>query len=153
MNKQHRWFLQTQDGKVVSTHEYFFFFQAEDGIRDLTVTGVQTCALPISVYDHFGDLFQTGYISDNNLTISGGNDRTLFYLSGEGMYNRGDMIGPNNHYQRATVRLKGEHRVRDNLTVRGNVAYSDDRGAFIQKGSNISGLLLGSLRTDRKSVV
>src|SRR3989475_7827646 len=25
----------------------FFFFQAEDGIRDLTVTGVQTCALPI----------------------------------------------------------------------------------------------------------
>src|SRR6266481_7175020 len=27
---------------------YFFFFQAEDGIRDGTVTGVQTCALPIS---------------------------------------------------------------------------------------------------------
>src|SRR2546421_6003491 len=27
---------------------YFFFFQAEDGIRDLIVTGVQTCALPIS---------------------------------------------------------------------------------------------------------
>src|SRR6266496_3490266 len=27
---------------------YFFFFQAEDGIRDLYVTGVQTCALPIS---------------------------------------------------------------------------------------------------------
>src|SRR5206468_7702134 len=26
---------------------YFFFFQAEDGIRDLIVTGVQTCALPI----------------------------------------------------------------------------------------------------------
>src|SRR2546421_7678520 len=30
-------------------HQYlfFFFFQAEDGIRDLIVTGVQTCALPI----------------------------------------------------------------------------------------------------------
>src|SRR5256886_4629597 len=28
---------------------FFFFFQAEDGIRDLTVTGVQTCALPISL--------------------------------------------------------------------------------------------------------
>src|SRR5207248_8426697 len=27
---------------------WFFFFQAEDGIRDRTVTGVQTCALPIS---------------------------------------------------------------------------------------------------------
>src|SRR5256886_5780381 len=30
------------------TNLCFFFFQAEDGIRDLTVTGVQTCALPIS---------------------------------------------------------------------------------------------------------
>src|SRR5256886_12849196 len=29
----------------------FFFFQAEDGIRDLTVTGVQTCALQISDLD------------------------------------------------------------------------------------------------------
>src|SRR5260370_5997476 len=27
---------------------FFFFFQAEDGIRDSSVTGVQTCALPIS---------------------------------------------------------------------------------------------------------
>src|SRR2546430_13432992 len=31
-----------------------FFFQAEDGIRDLTVTGVQTCALPIFVRDLLG---------------------------------------------------------------------------------------------------
>src|SRR5690625_1375819 len=32
---------------VVSVTSYFFFFQAEDGIRDGHVTGVQTCALPI----------------------------------------------------------------------------------------------------------
>src|SRR5256885_5167746 len=38
-------------GSVVLLH--FFFFQAEDGIRDYKVTGVQTCALPISV-DHGG---------------------------------------------------------------------------------------------------
>src|SRR2546427_9205256 len=37
----------------------FFFFQAEDGIRDLTVTGVQTCALPI-------------YGGDNNDEVVGG---------------------------------------------------------------------------------
>src|SRR2546430_7390667 len=35
----------------VLRHLFFFFFQAEDGIRDLTVTGVQTCALPISEAD------------------------------------------------------------------------------------------------------
>src|SRR2546429_3757216 len=31
----------------VGSHCCFFFFQAEDGIRDVAVTGVQTCALPI----------------------------------------------------------------------------------------------------------
>src|SRR2546421_4731383 len=37
---------------------FFFFFQAEDGIRDLIVTGVQTCALPIfnkKVFDRVYD--------------------------------------------------------------------------------------------------
>src|SRR2546430_9291378 len=36
-----------------SQRSEFFFFQAEDGIRDLTVTGVQTCALPISALSRF----------------------------------------------------------------------------------------------------
>src|SRR2546425_5074702 len=35
---------------VLYTSCFFFFFQAEDGIRDKLVTGVQTCALPISLY-------------------------------------------------------------------------------------------------------
>src|SRR2546430_2112145 len=36
-------------GEMVGREMTVFFFQAEDGIRDLTVTGVQTCALPISM--------------------------------------------------------------------------------------------------------
>src|SRR5256885_3296819 len=35
--------------KIDHTRYFFFFFQAEDGIRDYKVTGVQTCALPIYV--------------------------------------------------------------------------------------------------------
>src|SRR2546429_9689244 len=35
-----------RNGKVICS-VVFFFFQAEDGIRDVAVTGVQTCALPI----------------------------------------------------------------------------------------------------------
>src|SRR5258707_12013421 len=34
----------------LATRDCFFFFQAEDGIRDIGVTGVQTCALPISLF-------------------------------------------------------------------------------------------------------
>src|SRR2546430_4187971 len=39
---------------------FVFFFQAEDGIRDLTVTGVQTCALPIFYNDEW--MRQNGYL-------------------------------------------------------------------------------------------
>src|SRR3712207_8946150 len=38
-------------------HRVVFFFQAEDGIRDIGVTGVQTCALPISGGISGGSLF------------------------------------------------------------------------------------------------
>src|SRR5256886_11919241 len=48
--------------------DVFFFFQAEDGIRDLTVTGVQTCALPIFLLNEKTQelkfRFQTGYPAD-----------------------------------------------------------------------------------------
>src|SRR5256886_10386762 len=40
-------FLQNAVSLLCVAMLVFFFFQAEDGIRDLTVTGVQTCALPI----------------------------------------------------------------------------------------------------------
>src|SRR5256884_1505437 len=38
----------------------FFFFQAEDGIRDVAVTGVQTCALPISKDETRADAARAG---------------------------------------------------------------------------------------------
>src|SRR2546426_3469590 len=40
---------------VVEQHRTHFFFQAEDGIRDYKVTGVQTCALPILSMSHVDD--------------------------------------------------------------------------------------------------
>jgi TonB-linked SusC/RagA family outer membrane protein len=98
-------------------------------------------------YDHFKELFRTGSTFDNVLSASGGNDRTLFYISGERLDQKGIIVGPNNWYKRSSVRLKASHRLTDRFNVGGNVAYVDSRGSFIQKGSNISGLLLGGLRT------
>src|SRR5260370_20392258 len=45
----------------VMTLKCYFFFQAEDGIRDSSVTGVQTCALPISVEIFGGDDVRRGH--------------------------------------------------------------------------------------------
>src|SRR5258707_8897229 len=45
---------------------YLFFFQAEDGIRDIGVTGVQTCALPIS-HDPLGFMAKAAFALGTNL--------------------------------------------------------------------------------------
>src|SRR3989475_10759640 len=70
----------------------FFFFQAEDGIRDLTVTGVQTCALPISthadLYVRGGSLLNvyTGEIYPAGIAAKG---ERIAYVGA-----RDDMVGP-----------------------------------------------------------
>src|SRR5699024_11460234 len=50
----------------------FFFFQAEDGIRDRNVTGVQTCALPIFIVSTIV-LNRSGYNKDGTPTNELGN--------------------------------------------------------------------------------
>src|SRR5207245_5807146 len=61
---------------IVINHELlsvvllFFFFQAEDGIRDATVTGVQTCALPISTIRAPQDRLLTSAVSSAGRTLT-----------------------------------------------------------------------------------
>jgi TonB-linked SusC/RagA family outer membrane protein len=99
------------------------------------------------VYDHARDILRDGHTFDNNLQVSGGNDRTTFFLSAGQNQQQGMIIGPNNEYTRSTMRLKGTHQLLSNLTVGGNANYIDTRGSYVQRGSNVSGLLLGSYRT------
>src|SRR5476649_1247144 len=49
----------------------FFFFQAEDGIRDHCVTGVQTCALPIFTRMHGLDPKKAGLFFGGTLVVAG----------------------------------------------------------------------------------
>ena len=107
---------------------------------DLTGTGTAT-------FDHSDEMLQSGFTTDNNLTISGGNDRTTFFLSGGYNYDRGIVVGPSNYYQRISVRFNGSHRVFDNLKVGANVAYTDGDGGFLQSRNSTDGLLLGAWRT------
>ncbi len=99
------------------------------------------------VYDHASEAFTTGHQADNNLTASGGSDRTLFYLAAGYNGNRGVFVGPNNYYNKATTRLNASHKLTDGFTLGGNFASSDARGHFTQRGNNVNGLLLGLFRT------
>ena len=98
-------------------------------------------------FAHFNDLFVTGHNWNSTLDISGGNDKTLYFVSGSLDNNHGDITGPNDWYKRNTVRVNASHQVFDNLKVGINAQYSDVTAKYVQQGSNIDGLLLGSLRT------
>ena len=99
------------------------------------------------VYDHANEAYVTGHTTDNNLTVSGGSDRTSFFLSGAYLYDRGVFEGPNNNYQRSTVRLKATQRITDKIDVGGNVSFADARGNYVERGNTTDGLQLGLLRT------
>jgi TonB-linked SusC/RagA family outer membrane protein len=99
------------------------------------------------IFNHATDIFDTGKTFDNTLQMSGGSDRTTFFLSAGSTNQSGVIVGPNNRYDRETVRLKATHQLFSSLNLNGNLAYTDGRGNYVQKGSNTSGLLLGSLRT------
>jgi len=98
-------------------------------------------------FGHGTEIYDTGLTSDNALSLSGGNQRTTFYLSGGITDQLGVMKGPNNRYDRTTVRLSATHQLLNTLTFGGNFSYFNTRGDYVQKGSNTSGLLLGALRT------
>lgn len=118
--------------------------------KDCRLTG-SSFGAPIpagtTTYNNAGNLFERGRVSDNTLTISGGTDRTRYFLSGGSSNNNGIIVGGNDYYRRQTVRLNASQQVFTGLNVGANISYADVRGSFIQKGSNLSGLLLGAWRT------
>jgi TonB-linked SusC/RagA family outer membrane protein len=100
-----------------------------------------------NTFDHASEAFTSGHVLDNTINVSGGNDKTTFFLSGSSYRNRGIFLGPNNEFTRSSFRATGGQRVTEKLNVTGNVSYSDTRGLFIQRGNNTNALLLGLLRT------
>ena len=122
---------------------------ADCAAGDATCVRSWGAAIPAGteVFDHAMEAFDTGHITDNSLGISGGTDRTSFYFSLSRLHNEGIFKGPNNEYERTTVRLNASHRLIDDLNLGANVSYADSRGQFVHRGNNANGLALGLLRT------
>ena len=100
-----------------------------------------------TTYDHASEIFQNGYTTDNAMSVSGGTDRTQYYLSGAYSYNRGIVVGDNSHYRRITVRGNGSQAITDNLKAGANIAYTQGSGGVIETRNTTAGLLLGAFRT------
>src|SRR5436305_7106225 len=76
--------------------DYFFFFQAEDGIRDADVTGVQTCALPISAQLHTtGSVTFAGITGCSGGLQTGGSGQVSCLVSSRQFKNIAGDLAPN----------------------------------------------------------
>jgi len=96
------------------------------------------------VYDHY-NFFQTGISYKNHVDISGGDDLGTFFLSLSNSRDEG--VVPNNTFDKTTFKLSGTRVINKDLTVGASVNYTNSEGNRIQKGSNLSGIMLGLTRT------
>lgn len=96
-------------------------------------------------YDNIGNFFKTGVTNSHNISISGGGDNTTFRLS-LGRSNQTGII-PLSSYTRNTIGLNAETKLSSKLTIGSGVNFTNSTGNFVQQGSNLSGIMLGLLRT------
>ncbi|MEP6618471.1 MAG: SusC/RagA family TonB-linked outer membrane protein [bacterium] len=100
-----------------------------------------------ATFNHFDELFRTGRTSDVQAQISGGNEKTSFFVSGGRVDQTGVVVGDNNFYIKHNARLKASSEVMTGLTIGGNASIVDVRNTALLNGGAVSGLLLGALRT------
>ena len=90
--------------------------------------------------NNFVDAFNTGFNTNTNITLSGGNDRSSIYASLSEKYSTGTL--PNNSFNRFSTLLKASHKLNDYIEVEGSVNFtnSEPRNAQPNIGENfISG--------------
>ncbi|MEW5930743.1 MAG: TonB-dependent receptor plug domain-containing protein, partial [Gemmatimonadota bacterium] len=98
-------------------------------------------------FDHAAELFETGARWDNSLAVSGGSERTTFFLSGGVLAQDGYFTGGGDTYDRRSLRLYAEHRLRDGLTLGASAALVSSAGRYAPRAGSPGDLLQTALRT------
>ena len=117
-------------------------------------------------FDHLGSISGLGIAREQSLITSGGNDKTTFYLSFGKTYEKSHWIDWNNYkdlvkttyghtpnrqtpsdYTRYTIRLKGSHLLRENLTLSSSISYVKVNTNNIARAHTTDGIGRGLLST------
>lgn len=99
---------------------------------------------PAKAYDNVESFFVKGKTYDNNLSVSGGNETSTYYLSVGNLQTSG--VVPNSDWSRTTVKVTADTKITDKLKTGISATVSNTGGSRMQRGSNISGLALGLFR-------
>ncbi|QHW01234.1 SusC/RagA family TonB-linked outer membrane protein [Spirosoma endbachense] len=91
-------------------------------------------------------IFRTGTYYDNNISLSGGNDKGNFYLSLGNLNQKGIFAGQSD-YKRNSVRFNSTRQFNNIVRASTNANFIRTTSNRIQKGDNTSGLYIGMLRS------
>ena len=97
------------------------------------------------VFNHSDELFNNGYYLDNNLAISGGDDKGTYYISLANLDQTGTLVAGSD-YHRKSFKINADRKF-GILKLTTNIGYTNSNSKRAQQGSNTSGIFLGGLRT------
>jgi TonB-linked SusC/RagA family outer membrane protein len=100
--------------------------------------------LAANAYDNPGNFFQTGLTFNNNVSLSGGNSDSNFFISLGN--NSAQGIIPRNTFGKTSAKIIGETKLGSKLKVSASANYIRSGGERVQQGSNTSGVMLGLFR-------
>ncbi len=100
--------------------------------------------MPANAYDHF-NFFVTGVLNEQNISVRGGSEKIKYYVSGGRLNQTG--IVPIEEFNRRSFRADISAKLRDNFELSASGNYVTSGGSRVQRGSNVSGVMLGLLRT------
>ncbi|MTI21141.1 TonB-dependent receptor [Fulvivirga sp. RKSG066] len=95
--------------------------------------------------DWLDEVFRTADIEQFNLSLSGGDSKTRYFVSGSYRNEQGTMLGSG--YQRATTRLNLDHTATEKFSFGASIGLSFDKNERIQNDNNIYGVLSTALLT------
>ena len=97
------------------------------------------------VEENFNAAFQTGTFIQNDLNISGGNDKNTYFFSLTNLQQEGIIRGST--YDRTNIRFNYNAKLNDIMDLSNKVAYTYTSANMTQGNSNVGGIQLGHLRT------
>lgn len=99
----------------------------------------------VKPFDNVDNFFQTGFKQNTHVSVSGAQNRTNYYFSVGNLYHKG--VVPNSDFKRTSLKLSGGTKLTDKLRVSASANYTHSGGNRMQRGSNLSGIMLGLMRT------
>ncbi len=95
---------------------------------------------------NYNDIFRTGYFIDNSLSVSGGDNKSNYFISFADLNQKG-VVRNSSDYRRTSFRVNASREMNKWLSISNKSSYVLTSSNRLQSGINNAGLLIGLLRT------